>query len=112
MTKAELHEQLVKEVDQYCPHCTPKSKKLVVELMEDVLAAPEDQRQKIVDFLRLSKKAEAYGLDVDVDKNTKLYFIKDVATNTVIAPPPMNMETVAKWLDDYEKNHSKNNNAR
>lgn len=73
MTKADLHEQLVKEVDQYCPNCTPKSKKLVVELMEDVLAAPEEQRQKIVDFLRLSKKAEDYGLDVNVDKSTKLF---------------------------------------
>lgn len=40
---------------------------------------------------------------MDVDKSTKLYFIKDVATNTVIAPPPMNLETVAAWLDDYEK---------
>lgn len=94
MTKADLHEQLVKEVDQYCPHCTPKSKKLVVELMEEVLAAPEEQRQKIVDFLRLSKKAEAYGLDVDVDKSTKLFFIKDIATNTVVAPPPMNTASV------------------
>ena len=103
MTNEKLHEQLVKEVDQYCPHCTPEHKKLVVELMEDVLALPEDERQKIVDFLHLSKKAEAYGLDVDVDKSTKLFFIKDIATNTVIAPPPMNLETVTAWLEDYMK---------
>ena len=111
MTKAELHEQLVKEVDQYCPHCTPKSKKLVVKLMEEVLAAPEEQRQKIVDFLRLSKKAEAYGLDVDVDKSTKLFFIKDIATNTVVAPPPMNTASVTAWLEDYMKEADEENSA-
>ena len=103
MTKQELHEQLVKEAEVYCPHCTPEHRKMAVELVEEVLSLSEAQRSRFLDFLRLSERANALGLDVDVDKSTKLYFIKDVATNTVIAPPPMNLETVAAWLDDYEK---------
>ena len=100
MTKQELHEQLVKEAEVYCPNMTPEKRKMAVELVEEVLSLSEAQRNRFLDFLRLSKRANALGLDVDVDK---LYFIKDVATNTVIAPPPMNLETVAAWLDDYEK---------
>ena len=106
MTKQELHEQLVKEAEVYCPNMTPEKRKMAVELVEEVLSLSEAQRNRFLDFLRLSKRANALGLDVDVDKSTKLYFIKDVATNTVIAPPPMtlmNLETVAAWLDDYEK---------
>lgn len=102
MTKQELHEQLVKEAEVYCPNMTPEKRKMAVELVEEVLSLSEAQRNRFLDFLRLSKRANALGLDVDVDKSTKLYFIKDVATNTVIAPP-MNLETVAAWLDDYEK---------
>ena len=75
--------------------------------MEEVLSLSEAQRNRFLDFLRLSKRANALGLDVDVDKSTKFYFIKDVATNTVIVPPPMNLETVAAWLDDYEKEATK-----
>ena len=96
-------EQLVKEAEVYCPHCTPEHRKMAVELVEEVLSMSEAQRSRFLDFLRLSKRANALGLDVDVDKSTKLYFIKDVATNTVIAPPPMNLAPVAAWLDDYEK---------
>ena len=103
MTKQELHEQLVKEAEVYCPNMTPEKRKMAVELVEEVLSLSDAQRNRFLDFLRLSKRANALGLDVDVDKSTKLYFIKDVATNTVIAPPPMNLETVAAWLDDYEK---------
>ena len=107
MTKQELHEQLVKEAEVYCPNMTPEKRKMAVELVEEVLSLSEAQRNRFLDFLRLSKRANALGLDVDVDKSTKLYFIKDVATNTVIAPPPMNLETVAAWLDDYEKEAAK-----
>lgn len=107
MTKAELHEQLVKEAEVYCPNMTPEKRKMAVELVEEVLSLSEAQRNRFLDFLCLSKRANALGLDVDVDKSTKFYFIKDVATNTVIAPPPMNLETVAAWLDDYEKEEVK-----
>ena len=91
----------------YCPNMTPEKRKMAVELVEEVLSLSEAQRNRFLDFLRLSKRANALGLDVDVDKSTKFYFIKDVATNTVIVPPPMNLETVAAWLDDYEKEATK-----
>ena len=77
--------------------------KIPVELVEEVLSLSEEQRKRFLKFLRLNERAKALGLDVDVDKATKLYFIKDVATNTVIVPPPMNLETVRAWLDDYEQ---------
>lgn len=103
MTKDQLHEQLMREAEVYCPHCTPEHRKMVVDLVEEVLSLSEEQRKRFLKFLRLSERAKALGLDVDVDKATKLYFIKDVATNTVIVPPPMNLETVRAWLDDYEQ---------
>ena len=103
MTKDHLHEQLMKEAEVYCPHCTPEHRKMVVDLVEEVLGLSEEQRKRFLKFLRLRKRANAFGLDVDVDKATKLYFIKDVATNTVIVPPPMNLETVEAGLDDYEQ---------
>ena len=95
MTKDQLHEQLMKEA--------PEHRKMAVELVEEVLSLSEEQRKRFLKFLRLNERAKALGLDVDVDKATKLYFIKDVATNTVIVPPPMNLETVRAWLDDYEQ---------
>lgn len=103
MTKAELHEQLVKEAEVYCPHCTPEHRKMVVELVEEVLSLSKKQRNRFLDFLRLSERAKTLGLDVDVDSASKLYFVKNIATNTVVAPPTMNLETVAAWLDDYEQ---------
>ena len=103
MTKDQLHEQLMKEAEVYCHHCTPEHRKMVVDLVEDVLSLSEAQRKRFLKFLRLSERAKAFGLDVDVDKSTKFFFIKDVATKTVIAPPPMNLETVEAWLDDYEQ---------
>ena len=74
-------------------------------------APHEDKRKNIVDFLRLSNKEEDYGLDVDVDKSTKLFFIKDIATNTVVAPPPMNTASVTAWLEDYMKEADEENSA-
>ena len=88
MTKQELHEQLVKEAEVYCPHCTPDHRKMAVELVEEVLSMSEAQRNRFLDFLRLSKRANALGLDVDVDKSTKLYFIKDVAISQIAQPIP------------------------
>ena len=51
----------------------------------------------------LKARANPHNLAVYVDKHTDSFYIADRATNTVIAPPPMNLETVAAWLDDYEK---------
>lgn len=51
----------------------------------------------------LKARANAHNLAVYVDKNTDSFYIADRATNSVIAPPPMNIPTVAAWLDDYEK---------
>ena len=51
----------------------------------------------------LKARANAHNLAVYVDKNTDSFYIADRATNTVIAPPPMNIPTVEAWLDDYEK---------
>lgn len=55
----------------------------------------------------LKARANAHNLAVYVDKHTDSFYIADLATNTVIAPPPMNFETVAAWLDDYEKEAAK-----
>lgn len=49
------------------------------------------------------KRAHTFGLDVRFDEHTFTFFIADAATNTVVAPPPMNIPTVEAWLDDYEK---------
>ena len=46
---------------------------------------------------------DTFGLDVRFDEHTFTFFIADAATNTVVAPPPMNIPTVEAWLDDYEK---------
>ena len=51
----------------------------------------------------LKARANAHNLAVYVDKHTDSFYIADAATNTVVAPPPMNIPTVEAWLDDYEK---------
>ena len=51
----------------------------------------------------LKARANAHNLAVYVDKHTDSLYIADRATNTLIAPPPMNIPTVEAWLDDYEK---------
>ena len=58
------------------------------------------------------KRAHTFGLDVRFDEHTFTFFIADAATNTVVAPPPMNIPTVEAWLDDYEKSSQKNDIAR
>lgn len=60
----------------------------------------------------LKARANAHNLAVYVDKNTDSFYIADRATNTVIAPPPMNIPTVEAWLDDYEKSSQKNDTTR
>ena len=59
MTKAELHEQLVKEAEvDIALNMTPEKRKMAVELVEEVLSLSEAQRNRFLDFLRLSKKGK------------------------------------------------------
>lgn len=48
MTKQELHEQLVKEAEVYCPNMTPEKRKMAVELVEEVLSLSEAQRNRFL----------------------------------------------------------------
>ena len=60
--------------------------------------------QAVVTLAELARKrAHTFGLDVRFDEHTFTFFIADAATNTVVAPPPMNIPTVEAWLDDYQK---------
>ena len=61
----------------------------------------EDEQRGMIRLIEQMKRAHTFGLDVRFDEHA--FIIADAATNTVIAPPPMNIPTVAAWLDDYEK---------
>lgn len=74
------------------------------ELIKDMTL---EQLIALREIIRQDKRAHTLGLTVDCDQSTGFFFIADAATNTVIAPPPMNLETVAAWLDDYEKEAAK-----
>ena len=52
-----------------------------------------DTKKELLQVMEQMLRAASLGLKVSLD----------AATNTVIAPPPMNIETVTAWLDDYEK---------
>ena len=60
----------------------------------------DEDEQRLIEQM---KRAHTFGLDVRFDEHTFTFFIADAATNTVVAPPPMNIPTVEAWLDDYEK---------
>ena len=57
----------------------------------------------MIRLIEQMKRAHTFGLDVRFDEHTFTFFIADATTNTVVAPPPMNIPTVEAWLDDYEK---------
>lgn len=63
----------------------------------------EDERREMIRLIEQMKRAHAFGLDVRFDDHVFGFFIADEATNTVVAPPPMNIPTVTAWLDDYEQ---------
>ena len=63
----------------------------------------EDEQRGMIRLIEQMKRAHTFGLDVRFDEHTFTFFIADAATNTVVAPPPMNIPTVEAWLDDYEK---------
>ena len=69
----------------------------------------DEDEQRLIEQM---KRAHTFGLDVRFDEHTFTFFIADAATNTVVAPPPMNIPTVEAWLDDYEKSSQKNDIAR
>lgn len=62
----------------------------------------EDQ-ERLLRLLDQMVRVRPLGLAIRFDQHTEAFFIADVATNCVIAPPPMNLATVTAWLDDYEK---------
>ena len=66
-----------------------------------------DTKKELLQVMEQMLRAASLGLKVSLDRSTYLFFIADAATNTVIAPPPMNIETVTAWLDDYEKEAAK-----
>lgn len=67
----------------------------------------EDEQREMIRLIEQMKRAHTFGLDVRFDEHTFTFFIADAATNTVVAPPPMCLEAVAEWLDDYEKEAAK-----
>ena len=72
----------------------------------------EDEQRGMIRLIVQMKRAHTFGLDVRFDEHTFTFFIADAATNTVVAPPPMNIPTVEAWLDDYEKSGQKNDTTR
>lgn len=62
-----------------------------------------DTKKELLQVMEQMLRASSLGLTVHYDRCSGFFFIADPVTNTVIAPPPMNIETVAAWLDDYEK---------
>lgn len=67
----------------------------------------EDEQRGMIRLIEQMKRAHTFGLDVRFDEHAFTFFIADAATNTVVAPPPMNIPTVEAWLDDYEKEEAK-----
>lgn len=60
-------------------------------------------KKELLQVMEQMLRAASLGLKVGLDRGTGLFFIANAETNTVVAPPPMNLETVRAWLDDYEK---------
>lgn len=81
--------------------------KLVEQLFAEWEQLDEAGKMTVYQFAKQDHRAAVFGLSVELDNSSGLFFIADPATNTVIAPPPMNLETVEAWLDDYEKKATK-----
>lgn len=81
--------------------------KLVEELFAEWEQLDETGKMQVLQYIKQNRRATAFGLSVELDKSSGFFFIADPATNTVIAPPPMNIETVAAWLNDYEQEAAK-----
>lgn len=85
---------------------------LVEELFAEWEQLDETGKMQVLQYVKQNRRATAFGLSVELDKGSDFFFIADATTNTVVAPPPMNLSSVTAWLDDYEKSHQKNDIAR
>ena len=77
--------------------------KLLEQLFAEWEQLDEAGKMTVYQFAKQDHRAATFGLSVELDKSTGFFFVEDPVTKTVIAPPPMNLETVRAWLDDYEK---------
>ena len=77
------------------------------ELAELIKDMTPEQLITIREIIKQNHRANALGLMIDCDQSTGFLFIADHETNTVVAPPPMNLPSVTAWLDDYEKEATK-----
>lgn len=73
------------------------------ELAELIKDMTPEQLITMREIIKQNHRANALGLMIDCDQSTGFLFIADHETNAVVAPPPMNLPSVAAWLDDYEK---------
>ena len=81
----------------------PEHRQLVEEVAREILTLSDKQCTMLAKILKQDKRAHAHGLKLDIDTSTNMFFLADAATNTVVAPPPMNLKAVEAWLDDYEQ---------
>lgn len=96
-------EKKLRDIAKSWPQDTPEARQTVEELIQMILGLTDEECLRLAEHIRQFNRAAALGLKVDFDDSTGFYFIADAATNCVIAPPPMNLETVTAWLDDYEQ---------
>ena len=81
----------------------PEQRQLVEELAREILTLTDKQCAMLAKILKQDKRAHALGLKLDIDTGTNTFFLADAATNTVVAPPPMNLKAVEAWLNDNEQ---------
>lgn len=84
-----------------------RREKLVEELFAEWEKLDDAGKMTVYQYAKQNHRAAALGLIVELDNSSGFFFIADAATNTVVAPPPMNMPSVTAWLDDYEKKAAK-----
>lgn len=72
----------------------------------------EDEQREMIRLIEQMKRAHTFGLDVRFDERTFTFFIADPATNTVIAPPPMNIPTGKHGWTTTRKKKPKNDIVR
>lgn len=81
--------------------------KIVEELFAEWEKLDDAGKMIVYQYAKQNHRAADLGLSIELDGSSNFFFIADKATNTVVAPPPMDMPTVTAWLDDYEKKATK-----
>lgn len=81
--------------------------KTLEAIREKWMEMNEEEREAMSRLVDQMLRAQNLGLSVRFDKHTFGFFLANPSTNTVVAPPPMNLPTVTAWLDDYEKEAAK-----